>query len=160
MTLGLIDCFVIPRDVIVTTNEVLRRRGADGFEAFVLWTGRGVGREFNVRSAYVPRQTATKSDAGVCVTVAGEDLHKLNLWLFEHKETLAAQVHTHPTGAYHSETDDAFPIVTTVGGLSIVVPFFAKAGVEGPLVATYRLDAEGWTRVADAAVSRLVKWLV
>jgi hypothetical protein len=35
------------------------------------------------------------------------------------------QVHTHPGEAFHSPTDDAFPIIHTTGFLSLVVPNFA-----------------------------------
>jgi hypothetical protein len=35
------------------------------------------------------------------------------------------QVHTHPDEAFHSATDDAFPIVHTIGFLSLVIPNFA-----------------------------------
>jgi hypothetical protein len=34
------------------------------------------------------------------------------------------QVHTHPFEAFHSRTDDAFPIVHTRGFLSLVIPDF------------------------------------
>ena len=69
----------------------------------------------------MPRQTAYRLSEGLCVRVEGPELHRLNIWLYEHHELLAVQVHAHPTDAYHSETDDTYPIVTTRGGLSLVV---------------------------------------
>jgi len=39
------------------------------------------------------------------------------------------QVHTHPGEAFHSATDDAFPIIHTVGFLSLVIPDFALGPV-------------------------------
>ena len=38
---------------------------------------------------------------------------------------IAAQVHSHPFGAFHSKTDDAWAIARHVGALSLVVPDFA-----------------------------------
>lgn len=35
------------------------------------------------------------------------------------------QVHTHPGAAFHSTTDDRFPIIHSVGFLSLVIPDFA-----------------------------------
>jgi len=35
------------------------------------------------------------------------------------------QVHTHPGAAFHSPTDDAFPLIHDVGFLSLVIPDFA-----------------------------------
>jgi hypothetical protein len=39
------------------------------------------------------------------------------------------QVHTHGRRAFHSATDDAFPIVQTPGFLSLVLPWFAMGPV-------------------------------
>lgn len=35
------------------------------------------------------------------------------------------QIHTHPNEAFHSMSDDAFPIIHRVGFLSLVIPNFA-----------------------------------
>jgi hypothetical protein len=57
-------------------------------------------------------------------------------WLNEFWFTLAQeklgirmQVHTHPGEAFHSPTDDAFPIIHTTGFLSLVIPNFALGSV-------------------------------
>jgi hypothetical protein len=144
MNLELIERFRVTPDVVRITNEALKAQGKKGFEAFVLWTGAAHDGDFTVRNAYIPGQIATRTEDGVCVTVNGVELHRLNVWLFERSETLACQVHTHPTEAYHSETDDTFPIVTALGGLSIVVPYFARNGIQGSGVAAYRLRLSGW----------------
>jgi hypothetical protein len=39
------------------------------------------------------------------------------------------QVHTHPREAFHSPTDDAFPIIHKPGFLSLVIPNFALGAV-------------------------------
>jgi hypothetical protein len=53
-------------------------------------------------------------------------------WLTQFWKDLAAcdegvrvQVHTHPFEAFHSTTDDAWPIIHTPGFLSLVIPRFA-----------------------------------
>jgi hypothetical protein len=51
----------------------------------------------------------------------------LNAFLFELADTghgVRVQVHTHPRQAFHSETDDTFPIIHTTEFLSLVVPNF------------------------------------
>jgi hypothetical protein len=50
-----------------------------------------------------------------------------NFWLTLARENLGVriQVHTHPGKAFHSPTDDAFPIIHTSGFLSLVIPNFA-----------------------------------
>ncbi len=143
-TFELIQRFVIPRNICDETDEQLRGAGRNGVELFVLWSGTVARDVFYVRTMHVPRQTGYRLPEGLCIRVEGDELHRLNLWLFENNELLAVQVHSHPTEAYHSNTDDDFPIVTTRGGLSLVVPDFGRTGVRGPRTALYRLGVSGW----------------
>jgi hypothetical protein len=45
--------------------------------------------------------------------------------LSEQELMIAAQVHSHPSDAFHSEADDAWAIVRHVDALSLVLPDFA-----------------------------------
>jgi proteasome lid subunit RPN8/RPN11 len=74
----------------------------------------------------VPGQQSFSTPDGLLVTVPGDALFNVNKLLHERGEILAAQVHTHPSSAYHSETDDHYPMVTLLGSLSIVIPDFAR----------------------------------
>lgn len=159
MSLADISHFRVPRDVVTMTEDELRRAGAEGYERFVLWTGRRVDDVLTVRTPHVPSQTAYRFDSGLCVRVDGDELHRLNRWLYEAQETLAVQIHTHPTRAYHSDTDNAFPIVTQIGGLSIVLPDFAARGFAGSGVATYRLTRAGWQRLRSREAATLLEMI-
>jgi hypothetical protein len=149
--------FEIPGDVVRQTRQGLWRAGKDGYEAFVFWSGQLESEIFRIATAHMPHQTSFKTEDGLLVRVDGEALHRLNSWLYEHGEVLAVQVHGHPAAAYHSETDDAFPIVTTLGGLSIVVPHFARDGVFVDGTAVYRLDDRGWVEIEPDSVDELIK---
>jgi hypothetical protein len=92
------------------------------------------------------------------VRVDGDELHRLNVWLFDHHELLGAQVHSHPHEAFHSETDDTYPIVTGRGGLSLVVPRFGRFGVRGEGVAWYRLGTSGWHELSRIDAQRLIQF--
>lgn len=155
-TLETVSRFVVPLHVVSVTDSGLRAAGLTHSECFVLWSGIKEQDTFRVRTAHVPRQTAYHFSDGLCVRVEGDELHRLNVWLFQHGEQLAVQVHSHPTEAYHSETDDMFPIVTVRGGLSIVVPDFANAGVLGDGVAYYRLGLSGWDELSPAEAKQIV----
>jgi hypothetical protein len=136
--------FAVPAEAVCTTEEALRGAGADGYELFVLWSGRVEGERFVVRTTHVPPQTSKKTHDGLLVQVDGEALHRLNAWLYEAGEMLGVQVHAHPNDAYHSLTDDRYPIVTTLGGLSIVAERFCGDALFNPETAVYRLDPDGW----------------
>lgn len=151
-----VEQFVIPAKVVDATDEALREAGRRGDELFVLWTGHVITGTFTAAAAYVPYQVAHQLADGLCVTVPGQELHALNRWLYEQQQTLAVQVHTHPTRAYHSTTDDTYPIVTQRGGLSMVVPDFAATGVRGPGTALYRLGQGGWRQLRRRAARRLL----
>jgi hypothetical protein len=150
--------FNVPAEIADGTDAQLREAGRAGVERFVLWSGVIEGPAFQVRTMHVPKQTAYRLPEGLCVRVEGEELHRLNVWLYEHEERLGVQVHSHPTDAYHSDTDDEYPIVTTRGGLSLVVPDFGRAGVRGPRTALYRLDRSGWQAIAPAASRALLQF--
>ena len=150
--------FVVPGDLASQTDEHLRAAGVAGVERFVLWTGVVTDDRLSIRTMHVPKQVASKTPQGLYVRVDGDELHRLNRWLFENGERLAIQVHSHPTDAYHSDLDDAMPIVTTRGGLSLVVPFFGKNGVRGPSTALYRLSEIGWVEVGAADTHTLLQF--
>jgi hypothetical protein len=151
-----VERFVVPSRVIDATDAALREAGSRSAEMFVLWTGQVSDGTFTADTAYVPNQIAYQLTDGICVTVDGDALHALNRWLYEQEQTLAVQIHTHPRRAYHSTTDDTYPIVTQRGGLSLVVPDFAVAGVRGGGTALYRLGEDGWRRLRRRASRRLM----
>jgi hypothetical protein len=134
----------IDGELLARSEDSLRAAGRDGCELFVLWSGRQDGEHCEVLDGHVPRQSSYKSKDGLLVRVEGRALHKLNSWLFEHEQTLIAQLHAHPANAYHSDTDDAYPIVTQLGGLSLVAANFCEDGLISDSTAAFRLREEGW----------------
>ncbi len=153
-----VKTIVVPRAAVAEAHAHLSRVGRAGFEGFALWAGILEGRRFMVREIVIPTQKGIKAENGVCVRVESEELHRINVWLYEHGYTLIAQVHSHPTDAYHSETDDEYPIVTTLGGISIVVPDFAQRSFALEECAVYRLmPGEGWIELSFAELNGLIR---
>ena len=149
--------FVVPAELCEATDRHLREAGLDGNERFVLWSGVVRDDRLLVTTSHCPRQIAYSLAGGLCVRVEADELHRLNVWLYENAERLAIQVHSHPTEAFHSDTDDTYPMVTTLGGLSLVVPDFARYGVRGPRTALYRLSSEGWQRLSPIDARRVLR---
>lgn len=156
MTLETIRTFCVTQETVEHTDTALRDAGKNGHERFALWTGTTRGNLFSVDHLYVPDQRGYQFADGLCVRVGADALHKLNVWLYRNHQILAVQIHTHPQDAYHSETDDTYPIVTILGGLSLVVPRFCREGLLCDDLAVYRLGADGWTRQSPDAETSLL----
>ena len=74
----------------------------------------------------------------------------------EHR-AIRAQVHTHPGMAFHSETDDHWPVVSQPGFLSIVVPNFAIGSVDLKKMWAGMLTANGsWKHVPVFSVLKVM----
>jgi hypothetical protein len=149
--------FIVSRKVVLFTEKELRAAGRKGDERFVLWCGTCEGDSFKVTTNYVPDQAAYRLKGGLCVVVEGSELFKLNQWLYEKGQILGAQIHAHAEDAYHSDTDDEYPIVTLLGGLSIVVPHFCAEGLLGRGTAIYRLTTHGWLKMTGPMRREIIK---
>jgi hypothetical protein len=159
MNAGFLDIenVVVTRRLAELSQEHLRMMGAEGCEGFALWAGVRNGTRFRVTETIIPEQEGLRYGEGVCVRVDAPELFRLNMYLYERQLNLVAQLHSHPTDAFHSETDDAFPIATTTGALSLVIPNFAVDDFSVDTCAVYRLLPEnGWTELSASEASRLI----
>jgi hypothetical protein len=103
------------------TLTILRRCGDHRNECVVYWSG--------------PLEQPDVVDAELHPAhQAGPDFYEVApAWLNETwielaraRRTLRAQVHTHAGRAFHSRSDDGFPIVQQAGLLSLVLPHHAE----------------------------------
>jgi hypothetical protein len=76
------------------------------------------------------------------------------LWkrLAKSRRSVKVQIHTHPAEAFHSASDDQWPIVAQAGFVSIVIPDFAAGEPTLHRAWVGRLDADGkWRRLPSAS---------
>ncbi|MGC4044849.1 MAG: hypothetical protein QM758_13735 [Armatimonas sp.] len=147
----------VPLKVIEETIAHLQKVGLHGYEGITLWVGIQQGETFNVRANVVPAQTVYRSEEGVGVHVDSEELHRINVWLYQSGFRIIAQVHSHPEDAYHSTTDDDYAIAAASGSLSLVVPDFGFRTFTLADCAVYRLMSEtGWTYLSQGNVEQLI----
>src|SRR4051812_22507042 len=97
-----LEQLIVPRRCAEAAQAHLRRVGRLGNEGFALWIGRRAGGVFHVDETVIPEQRGLRYDTGVCVTVGSEELFRINKFLYESGRQLVAQLHSHPTDAYHS----------------------------------------------------------
>jgi hypothetical protein len=73
------------------------------------------------------------------------------------RRSVKTQVHTHPGRAFHSATDDEWPIVSQPGFLSIVIPDFAAGAPSLEQAWVGRLGRDGkWRELSSAAEAFLL----
>lgn len=153
-----LESLVVPRRLADLAQQHMRSVGKKGHEGFALWIGRRVDETFFVDETLIPEQRGLCFADGVCVTVSGQELFRINQYLFASGRQLIAQLHSHPTDAYHSETDDTYPIATVAGAFSLVVPDFAARPFSLRECAVYRLvPGEGWIDFPATAVNRVIQ---
>lgn len=147
-------------NVLPQTQSWLRKAGQTCNESFVLWAGNfKEDNIFIVSTVIYPEQKTFRTPYGIGVYVSGDEIFKINKWLYDNKKVLLSQVHTHPTEAYHSDTDDNFPLVTALGQFSIVIPFFARAPLMNlSACAVYRLNNNNkWEQLNKSVIECIFK---
>jgi len=149
----------VPRRVIDGSVKFLQDAGAKGNEALIVWVGTfSEDRTFEVKDAIAPPQRAVNTGTGCCVVIDKAGLFALSKYLERNAFLVGAQVHAHPDDAYHSDTDDAFPVATLAGALSLVLPRFAAAGWDTASVATFQLSRSGeWVELKASAAQTLIQ---
>lgn len=151
-----IEKIVLNNSLLSEAFNFLRYAGSKGVEAIALFAGIEIGNTFHINKVIIPRQYSYILEGGLMYEVDGEELHRINVWLYENNMRLIAQIHSHPKEAYHSEADDRFPIVDTYGGISIVVPNFASGDILLKKCAIYRLSLDKtWDSLTSSEIDSL-----
>ena len=147
----------VPWEIVNDVHAFLRQSGRRGHEGVGFWVGEPVGTQFEVRAAYIPKQHAGGLDGGCLVLIEGDELFAMNVWLHSHRMTIIAQLHSHPAAAYHSDTDEDFPVMTREGGLSIVIPDYAASEFSLGAAVVYRMrqDAQ-WQKLSALEAATLI----
>lgn len=133
----------VPPGVWSATLEQLRRCGRGRAECVVYWLARLEAPDV-VDQVVHPEHTGT---AGM-YSVKQNWLTPFFVRLHSERRTVRLQVHTHCYEAFHSATDDAWPLVTTPGFMSLVVPRFAEGPLRHDDLFLVELDQHGeWNRL-------------
>lgn len=129
-------------DIMQNTFCTLRECGRGECECAVYWIG---SSESNLVNG-VEHPVHRRSPFGYEIN----DRWLTDFWkrLAASQHSVKAQVHTHPGEAFHSTTDDNWPIVSQEGFLSIVIPDFATGEISLKNTWIGRLCGGGiWSRL-------------
>lgn len=153
-----IETLRVPMACVESVYHHLQAMGDRGVEGVALWAGQIRERTFDVQTTIIPAQMAGQAEDGLLYAVDGEELYRINQWLYQRKQTLVAQLHSHPGEAYHSEMDDRYPIIAVFGGISIVIPDFGFNAFSLDDWAVYRLSQEKvWEELSVSAIRSLIQ---
>jgi hypothetical protein len=105
--------------IVEATLASLQKAGERGHEGIVLWLADRANPSVIVE-AYVPRHVA-QADR---FWMSSEAMNEMMDHLRSTRRAAAAQVHSHPGLAFHSQVDDTYALPQHAGAFSVVVPFF------------------------------------
>lgn len=148
---------ILQAGIIEATLWELRRSGDRNSEGIVLWLGRRTPDQITVVEAYVPDHVATSD----FFRIPPSAMDALFGHLGQTGNFVAAQVHSHPREAFHSQADDEWAIVRHVNALSVVVPNFACRTTPATLledVAVFRLSAVNqWVQLDRSEIGEALR---
>ncbi len=133
---------VLPTPVLSDTLDVLRAGGRLGHERVALWLAPASAAAVRISEVYEPEQETARH----YFHLPPASLKALMSRLRAGRMKVAAQIHTHPGAAFHSEADARWAIVRHVGALSLVLPRFAETTTPATFmddVKTYELSEGG-----------------
>jgi len=113
---------LIPRLGISQTIKVLQRSGQRRHEGIVFWLGRRAADRIEIVEVYEPAHEA-KADF---FHIPPHSMQDVQAELRSKRLMIAAQVHSHPMEAFHSQADDTWAVIRHVDAVSIVLPYFAS----------------------------------
>ncbi len=132
--------------VLAETFDILRSCGRNECECVVYWTG-PAGNDGIDR---VDHPMHHRSPFGYQIDDSW--LTRFGLQLGRDRRSVKAQVHTHPRRAFHSQTDDEWPMVAQPGFLSVVIPNFATGEITLRDSWIGRLQRDGaWQQLTSVA---------
>jgi hypothetical protein len=147
----------MPQSALETARGYLMEAGRQGREAFVLFSGAVSPPTAIIRSVvYPPQKAVSDSSGGVGVYVTGQSLFEITRWAARRTEILLGQIHTHPGRAFHSRTDDAYPLVSLPGAFSVVVPNFCRVPIDLSQCACYRCTGGKWIPASPVQIFKVV----
>jgi hypothetical protein len=127
----------ISREILSETFAQLRSCGGGVRECQVFWLG-------PAKEPWRVTRTVLSHHSSEEFWLAVHSLWLTKFWiaLAEQEMSVRVQVHTHAGEAFHSATDDKWPVVATPGFTSLVIPNFAMGpiGFDGAFLAELRVD--------------------
>lgn len=145
--------YVVPRRILQSSADALRSLSGGVRESVVLWIGTKRSDKALVEGILVPQQIATPLHFKVPLDERVRIIRELG----NSDQKVLAQLHTHPSRAFHSSADDRLALPRHTGAISIVIAEFA-ADWDGDLQkasVNCHLGEGVWSELSPESVSKL-----
>lgn len=144
---------LLPSGVLEEARMFFEERGSLGLE------GTAMIKAGSDTRLVIPTQHARRDSRGGVNVEVGRDGQMELVRALGPGDLYIARIHSHPGDAFHSATDDANPVITFDGAISIVVPYFGLGLRRGlSACAVYRHDKGRWTELSSGPVRD--RWIV
>lgn len=146
---GAVDRFLsfryrISSELLAQTFAFFRLCGKGRHECQVVWTSPWANPTL-ISAVVHPRHRAHRGGFEI------DSMWLTEFWLdlARMERGIRLQAHTHPREAFHSETDDAYPMIPSIGFLSLVIPNLAMGpvGFEDAYLTEIQVDGS-WRQVS------------
>lgn len=146
---------LFPAPLLAQAAEHLRVNGRIGHEQLVLWGGYVLPQGVLLTSLLLPATEATWG----WVHVLPAEQPKITSWLRSHGQLLFVEAHTHGSGLRATELSDEdrrHPVGRQDGFLTLIVPDYAREGIDFLQAGVWECRALSWSRVSpDEVCARL-----
>jgi len=130
-------------------------------EVFVLWTASTHDESdvCAVRRSITPNQRPGQTPSGVYVHIDGAELARIQFGNLDLAERSVVQLHTHPgSDVAMSALDRQWEVISHVGALSIIVPYYGRLGLLGfPGAAVYERESTDWRLWPSAETAQRIR---
>ncbi len=142
----------ITKSILNSTFEFLQEYGQRDLESHALWVGGKTNTVFRVSEVWFPKQTNTP----ISYEVSEEEEFRINKKLNDESLMVMCQIHTHPSFAFHSYTDDEGSALVLPGSLSIVIPDYGFIQKDDcSMWEVYVFDGTHWCHLRRVEVNEL-----
>ena len=148
-----VERYKVSRQTVDDTWAMLREGAVEEVETVVLWLGQVLNETTaEVLAPFCPPQVAYRGPDGLAVEIPQEVLTQI-IGALPRGIHILVRLHTHPSDAYHSSTDDRNMVIAHEGAISIVVPRFALGPADLGLCSVNVLERNGhWRELDEPAV--------
>jgi hypothetical protein len=142
---------IFPASLVAQGARHLQQNGQHGLEQLALWAGYPTSQGVVIASLLLPNTEATWG----WVHILPAEQPQIAEWLHARAQLLFAESHTHGDGRWATEMSDEdrrHPAGRAEGFLTIIIPGYARAGIDFPRAGVWECRSLIWAKLTHTDV--------